>query len=83
MQISLQLSSFPRNSPRPPTPADRIEALFFQEILKNAGLESRESSFSGSTGEAQFASFLTAEYGRILAGRIDLGLDRIGGSQMP
>jgi len=48
----------------PPTPAaarrDAAEALevsFLAEMLKATGLGEQENSFSGSTGESQFASF--------------------------
>ncbi|MGX0974731.1 flagellar protein FlgJ [Roseovarius sp. MBR-51] len=37
--------------------AERLEASFLAEMLKFGGLEPKESSFAGSTGESQFASF--------------------------
>lgn len=37
--------------------AAALEASFLAEMLKAAGLGEQENSFSGSTGESQFASF--------------------------
>lgn len=37
--------------------AEALEASFLAEMLKSAGVGEQENSFSGSTGEAQFASF--------------------------
>lgn len=37
--------------------AERLEASFLAEMLKSAGFGEQENSFSGSTGEDQFASF--------------------------
>ncbi|MDA3857236.1 MAG: rod-binding protein [Roseovarius sp.] len=39
------------------TAAERLEASFLAEMLKSAGFGEQENSFSGSTGEDQFASF--------------------------
>lgn len=74
MQISLQFYPSPRGGAPRPSQTDRIEAMFLQSFLKNSGMESGMTAFSGGIGESQFSSFLTAEYARILAGRIDLGL---------
>lgn len=38
--------------------AEKLEASFLAEMLKNAGLGEMKSSFGGGPGEAQFASFL-------------------------
>ncbi|WP_294608851.1 rod-binding protein [Roseovarius sp.] len=37
--------------------AERLEASFLAEMLKSAGFGEQENSFSGSSGEDQFASF--------------------------
>lgn len=37
--------------------AEKLEATFLAEMLKSAGFGSQENSFSGSSGEDQFASF--------------------------
>lgn len=37
--------------------AEALEASFLAEMLKSAGLGEQDNSFSGSPGEAQFASF--------------------------
>ncbi len=37
--------------------AQKLEATFIAEMLKSAGFGKQENSFSGSTGEDQFASF--------------------------
>lgn len=54
--------------------ADMIEAMFLQEMLKTSGIEKSGGTAQGGIGEEQFSSFLTEEYARILAGRIDLHL---------
>jgi hypothetical protein len=54
----------PPNGP-PPKPAhgaareaaQKLEATFLAEMLKGAGFGKQENSFSGGTGEDQFASF--------------------------
>lgn len=38
--------------------AQKLEASFLSEMLKAAGLGESQSSFSGSAGESQFASFM-------------------------
>lgn len=37
--------------------AEKLEATFIAEMLKSAGFGEQKNSFSGSTGEDQFASF--------------------------
>lgn len=37
--------------------AQKLEATFLAEMLKGAGFGEQENSFSGGTGEDQFASF--------------------------
>ena len=37
--------------------AQKLEATFIAEMLKSAGFGTQKNSFSGSTGEDQFASF--------------------------
>nr|WP_294620252.1 rod-binding protein [uncultured Roseovarius sp.] len=37
--------------------AQKLEATFLAEMLKGAGFGQQENSFSGGTGEDQFASF--------------------------
>lgn len=65
--------------PAPPVPhaatghSDRIETMFLQEILKTSGLE-KAAAAEGGIGAEQFSSFLTEEYARLLAARIDLRL---------
>lgn len=74
MEISAQFS-LPGERPRlDQRLADQVEAMFLQEMLKAGGIENTGTTMSGGIGEEQFASFLTAEYARILASRIDLGL---------
>lgn len=58
---------------------DRIEAMFLQEMLKTSGIERSGAAAEGGIGEEQFSSFLTEEYARILAARIDLRLIGAGG----
>lgn len=47
--------------------AQDFEAAFLAEMLKTAGVNTVSSSFGGGAGEDAFASFLTAEYGRLIA----------------
>lgn len=54
--------------------SDRIEAMFLKEMLKTSGPEKSGTAAQGGIGEEQFTSFLTDEYARILALRIDLKL---------
>lgn len=37
--------------------AEKLEASFLAEMLKFGGVGTQENSFSGGTGESQFASF--------------------------
>ncbi|MDM7458460.1 MAG: rod-binding protein [Paracoccus sp. (in: a-proteobacteria)] len=56
-------------------PADMLEQMFLEEMLKHCGPGALTGPFSGGAGEEQFASFLTREHAAILARRIDLGFD--------
>lgn len=58
---------------RPAAVAKELERAFLEEMLKYAGPQPSEGSFSGGAGEEQFASFLTREHAALLAGRLDLG----------
>lgn len=73
MQISANLAT-PVATPPGPRTADRIEATLFQQMLKSSGIERSGAAAEGGIGEEQFASFLTEEYARVLASRIDLRL---------
>lgn len=68
IQTSLPLSK------SPPSPAEKLEQAFLEEMLKYCGPKSVTGAFGGGIGEDQFASFLTQEYAAVLAGQIDLGL---------
>lgn len=48
-------TSRPADGPR--AAAEALEASFLSEMLKATGLGEQKNSFSGSTGESQFASF--------------------------
>lgn len=74
MKISAQLLPSVTRPALDAAMTDRIETMFLQEMLKESGLGKAVSTMSGGIGEAQFASFLTEEYARILASRVDLGL---------
>lgn len=54
--------------------AIELEASFLAEMLKSAGLGETENSFSGGTGEAQFASFLRREQAQEMARAGGIGL---------
>lgn len=66
--------------------AEALEASFLAEMLKFAGLGEQTNSFSGSAGEAQFASFhrealalaMTRRGGLGLAGMIAASLQERG-----
>lgn len=51
-----------------------LEASFLAEMLKSAGLGETKGSFSGGTGEAQFASFLRREQAEQMAQSGGIGL---------
>lgn len=73
MKISANIA--PSAAPPPNTRiTDRIEATLFQQMLKSSGIERSGAAAEGGIGEEQFASFLTEEYARVLASRIDLRL---------
>ncbi len=78
MQVTTDFPSPPRGSAVAGI-ADRIETMFLQEMLKAAGIEKSGAAAEGGIGEEQFASFLTEEYARILAARIDLRLTGTAG----
>ena len=80
MQIFTTITP-PAAPPRVATIADRIEASLFQQLLKSSGLERQGAAAEGGIGEEQFASFLTEEYARILAARLDLRLTGIAGDE--
>ena len=54
--------------------ATEFEAAFLAEMLKTAGLNASPSGFGGGAGEEAFSSFLTQEYGRLLAERGGVGV---------
>ena len=68
----------------PTTPPDRrsalmekaqeLEATFLAEMLAHTGLGASEGSFSGGTGEDQFASFLRQEQARLMVRHGGIGL---------
>lgn len=49
--------SLPQPSAKAQKAALKLEATFLAEMLKSAGFASQENSFSGGSGEDQFASF--------------------------
>ncbi|MCR9085366.1 MAG: rod-binding protein [Rhodobacteraceae bacterium] len=51
-----------------------LEASFLAEMLTSAGLGETKGSFSGGTGEAQFASFLRREQAEQMAQSGGIGL---------
>lgn len=69
---------------RPPTPspkdqalraaAEKLEASFLAEMLKNAGLGKTQSQFGGGVGEEQFSSFLVRAQAEEIAKSGGLGL---------
>lgn len=54
--------------------AERLEASFLSEMLKHGGLGMQENSFSGGTGESQFASFHREALAREMVRSGGLGL---------
>ncbi len=54
--------------------AEALEASFLAEMLKFSGLGEQTNSFSGSAGEAQFASFHREALAQAIARRGGLGL---------
>jgi len=65
-------------APGPTTPrraaAEALEASFLAEMLKATGLGEQENSFSGSTGESQFASFQREAIAREIVASGGIGL---------
>jgi len=69
----------PDAAPPGPAPARRaaaeaLEASFLAEMLKATGLGEQANSFSGSTGESQFASFHRAAIAREIVETGGIGL---------
>lgn len=54
--------------------AQAFEAAFLAEMLKHTGINATPATGGGGAGEEAFASFLTGEYARLLAGRGGVGL---------
>nr|WP_210877954.1 rod-binding protein [Roseovarius autotrophicus] len=54
--------------------AEGLEASFLAEMLRSAGLGEQTNSFSGSTGEAQFASFQREALAQEIVRKGGLGL---------
>jgi Rod binding domain-containing protein len=54
--------------------AEAFEAVFLAEMLKHSGINAMPAGFGGGAGEEAFASFLTEEYGRLLAERGGIGI---------
>lgn len=54
--------------------AEKLEAGFLAEMLKSAGVGEQDNSFSGSTGEAQFASFQREALAREMVASGGIGL---------
>ncbi|MET4128735.1 rod-binding protein [Roseovarius sp. MBR-6] len=60
--------------PRLQRAAEALEAGFLAEMLKFSGLGEQTNSFSGSAGEAQFASFHREALAQAIARKGGLGL---------
>ncbi len=58
-----------------PKPAPLLEQAFLEEMVKYAFPKVGAAEFSGGVGEDQFSSFLSREYAKNLAERIDLGIE--------
>ncbi|WOI56205.1 rod-binding protein [Palleronia sp. LCG004] len=54
--------------------AERLEASFLSEMLKEAGLGALESEFGGGVGEDQFMSFMRDEHARQVVESGGIGL---------
>ena len=54
--------------------AEAFEATFLAEMLQYTGINAMPSAFGGGAGEEAFSSFLTEEYGRLLAERGGIGI---------
>ena len=54
--------------------AQELEASFLAEMLAHSGLGAAEGSFSGGSGEDQFASFLRQEQARLMVEGGGIGL---------
>lgn len=71
----------PRQTPRDPAReaslravATEFEATFLAQMLQHAGAGRSPEGFGGGAGEDAFASMLTAEHARLLAGAGGVGL---------
>lgn len=53
-----------------------LEQAFMEEMLKYMGPSAMTGKFSGGAGEDYFFSYLTQEYATLLAGKLDLGLNK-------
>lgn len=73
---------------RPPTQpklkeiAQKFEATFIAEILKNSGLGETPTHFGGGAGEDQFGSFLRLEYANQVTKAGGIGLAQAFYDQM-
>ncbi|MES2813553.1 MAG: rod-binding protein [Pseudomonadota bacterium] len=54
--------------------AEELEATFLAEMLAHTGLGEMQGTFTGGTGEAQFASFLRQEQARLMVENGGMGL---------
>ncbi len=54
--------------------AERLEASFLTEMLKEAGLGAREGAFGGGIGEDQFMSLMRAEHADLIVEQGGIGL---------
>jgi peptidoglycan hydrolase FlgJ len=83
--MEIQPVSHPASAVQPSLPAPAregaareaaraFEAAYLAEMLKHTGLNTRPDAFGGGAGEDAFASFLNAEYARLLAARGGIGL---------
>lgn len=67
-------SSSLKPSARAQAAAQGLEAAFLSEMLKSTGLGEQENSFSGGTGESQFASFQRDILAKAIVAKGGLGL---------
>ena len=54
--------------------AEKLEAAFLAEMLKNAGVGAMKGPFGGGTGEGQFASLMREEQARLMVEAGGIGL---------
>jgi len=67
----------PAGPAHPRAAAEALEASFLSEMLKATGLGEQHNSFSGSAGEAQFASFHRAAIAREIVAAGGMGLAEV------